>query len=89
MRSRTPSDTISGMTKTEALEALIERVADWPPEAQDELMRSLMHIEEKHVGLYRLDEEEQFAINEALAQADRGEFASDDEMQELWTRHAV
>lgn len=77
------------MTKTEALEALIERVADWPPEAQDELMRLLIHIEQKHVGLYRLDEEEQVAIEEAITQAKRGEFASDEEMNELWARHAL
>jgi hypothetical protein len=77
------------MTKTDALEALIERVAAWPQEAQDELMRSLKHIEEKHVGVYRLDEEEQVAIDEAIAQADRDEFASNDNMRELWVRHAL
>jgi hypothetical protein len=77
------------MTKTDALEMLIERVATWPPEAQDELMRSLINIEEKHVGLYRLDAEEQAAIESAIAQADRLEFASDVEMAELWRRHGL
>jgi hypothetical protein len=77
------------MTKTEALEVLIDRVAAWPANAQDELMRSLIHIEEKHVGLYRLDAEEQAAVDSAIAQADRREFTSDDEMAELWRRHGL
>jgi predicted transcriptional regulator len=77
------------MTKTEALEALIERVAAWPPEAQDEFMHSVSQIEEKHVGVYRLNAEEQAAIEAAIVQADRGEFASDQEMAELWRRHGL
>jgi hypothetical protein len=36
------------MNKT--LESLIDRVAQWPQEAQDEAARALAAIEEKHVG---------------------------------------
>jgi predicted transcriptional regulator len=31
--------------------------------------------------------EEESAVEEGLAQADRGEFASDDEIVALWRRH--
>jgi hypothetical protein len=74
------------MTKAEALGAKIGRVVDWPSEAQDELMSALVRIEEKHIGLYRLEEEEELAIEEAVAQANRGELASSDELTDLWAR---
>ena len=36
------------------VEALLERVADWPEEAQAELVRSIVDIETKHLGVYKL-----------------------------------
>jgi hypothetical protein len=35
------------------LESLIDRVPTWPQEAQDEAVRALTEIEEKHVGAPR------------------------------------
>ncbi|HEX8167178.1 MAG TPA: hypothetical protein VF601_15520 [Beijerinckiaceae bacterium] len=77
------------MTKAEALEVLIERIAEWPEEAQNELMRSVLDIEQKHVGVYRLSDEERAAIAEGSAQADRGEFATDAEMEDLRKRYGI
>ena len=68
------------MTKDQ-LELVLGRVTTWPKEAQDELMRSVEHIEATKVGIYKLSPEERAAIEEGLAQADRGEFVSDEEMQ--------
>ncbi|WP_283806160.1 hypothetical protein [Bradyrhizobium stylosanthis] len=39
------------MTKP-GLEILLERVSAWPEEAQEELMRSLTDIENRHLGIY-------------------------------------
>ncbi len=35
------------------LESIIDRVATWPEEAQDEAVRALTAIERKHVGVSR------------------------------------
>jgi predicted transcriptional regulator len=57
---------------------ILDRVADWPEEAQAELMQAIADIEAKHLGVYRLSDDERAAVREGLAQADRGEFVPDD-----------
>lgn len=57
---------------------ILDRVADWPEEAQAELMQAVADIEAKHLGVYRLSDDERKAVREGLAQADRGEFVPDD-----------
>src|SRR5271166_2579803 len=54
-------DVHCGMTK-HGLEILLERVATWPQEAQEELLQSLAEIEKKHLGVYRLNEAERAAV---------------------------
>ena len=61
------------------LEILIDRVAALPKEAQEEIVRSVVEIEQRHSGVYRLNDEERADILEALAEVKRGEVASDDE----------
>jgi predicted transcriptional regulator len=59
-------------------ETILDRIADWPKEAQEELMQSIADIEAKHLGIYRLSDEERAAVREGLTQAARGEFVPDD-----------
>jgi hypothetical protein len=59
-------------------ENVLDRIADWPEEAQAELAKAISDIETKHVGAYRLSEEERKAVREGLAQAERKEFVPDD-----------
>jgi hypothetical protein len=68
------------------LEALLDRAEDWPEEAQAEAVRSLLDIERRKVPLYRLGPEERAAIEEASAQIERGEFASEVEIKALLDR---
>lgn len=70
------------------VEMILERVADWPSEAQAELLQSVIDIEIKHFGKYRMTDEERAAVQEGLAQADRGEFVPDAAMAEFFKRHA-
>ena len=72
----------------EFVETILERVATWPDEAQAELMQSLIDIEVKHFGTYRLSDEERAAIAEGVAQADRGEFVPDEVMADFFKRHS-
>src|SRR5712691_7965040 len=68
------------MTKHQ-IAILLERAETWPQEAQEELVRSALAIERKHAGIYRLDDEERADIREGLAEIERGEVASDEDVQ--------
>ena len=68
------------------LENLIERVAVLPKEAQEEVVRSVLEIEQRHTGVYKLDEAERADLLEALEEVRRGDVASDDEAAELFRR---
>ena len=59
-------------------ESILDRIADWPEAAQDELMQAIVDIEAKHTGVYRLSDDERAAVREGLVQAARGEFVPDD-----------
>ncbi len=72
------------MTKQQ-IELVLGRVATWPRSAQEELLRSVGEIEQRQVGTYRLSAAELAAIEEGLAQADRGEFVTDQEMEAFFS----
>jgi len=68
------------MTKAQ-IAILLERAETWSQEAQEELVQSVLAIERKHVGVYRLDDEERADIREGLAEIERGEVAADEEVR--------
>jgi hypothetical protein len=74
------------MTK-QGLEILLEHVATWPPEAQDELIKSMADIERKHLGVYRLNNEERAAVRRGLREMRAGKLASEDEVARVFARH--
>jgi hypothetical protein len=67
-------------------EALLGLVSTWPEEAQDELMKSIADIGARHATVFRLNDEERAAIEEALAAVDRGEIATDEEVAAVFNR---
>jgi predicted transcriptional regulator len=75
------------MNQPKPLDALMERAASWPEEAQAELVRFMIDMEAKHFGIFRLDDEDRARIARSLAAADRGEFASDEEVAALFRRY--
>jgi predicted transcriptional regulator len=74
------------MTK-QGLEILLEHVATWPEEAQEELVRSLADIERRHLGVYRLNDEERSAVRRGLREMREGKIASDEEVAALFARY--
>jgi len=52
----------------QSLEILLERVSTWPEQAQEEFVRSVADIENKHFGPYRLSDDERKAVRRALAE---------------------
>jgi len=67
-----------------ALKEVLQRVDAWPEEDQEALAEHARELEARRTGLYRMTDEERAAVREGLDQADRGEFVSDEEMDEFW-----
>ena len=74
------------MTK-ERIEAIFERVKTWPPERQDDAAAMLLRMEEQNAAPYELTEEELADLEEAEKEAERGEFATDEEIKALFDRY--
>ena len=60
-----------------------------PEEDQEELARYAREIEARRRGVYTVDEEEEAAIRRGLAELDRGEWVSEEEMRSFWKRCGV
>jgi predicted transcriptional regulator len=71
----------------QGLEILLERVSTWPEEAQDEFVKSVADIESKHLGVYRLSDEERDAVRRGLADMREGKLASDAEVAAVFNRY--
>ena len=68
------------------LQKLLPAIEQWPDEDQEALAEAAREIEARRTGVYSMSNEEEAAVAEGLAQAERGEFASDDEVAEVWKR---
>ena len=63
---------------TPSTKTLLERVASWPEQDQDELAEYACEIEARRTGIYVLSDEEWAYLEEGIAQADRRELVPDD-----------
>lgn len=66
----------------------MERVSAWPEEAQEELMRSVTDIENRHLGIYRLSDDERNAVRRGLKDMREGRLASDDAVAAVFNRYS-
>jgi len=57
---------------------VIEHAETWPVEDQQELAEYAREIEARRTGVYSMSDDERAAVGEGLAQADRGEFVTDE-----------
>jgi hypothetical protein len=69
------------------LETLLERIEAWPDDAQAELVDSILAIESKHLGVYRLTDDERAAVRRGLEEMRAGKFASDEEVAAVFDRY--
>jgi predicted transcriptional regulator len=66
---------------------LLERVQSWPEEDQEELAEVAREIESRRSGVYRLSDEERAAVRAGMDDARRGDFASEEEIDEFYRLH--
>ena len=71
---------------TPLINAILERAKTWPEDDQAMLAEFAREIETHRSGIYVMTAGERDAVERGIAQADRGEFATDDEMQALRAR---
>lgn len=64
----------------------IKQAETWPAEAQEQAIASLQAIEDELRRSYELSEEDLRAIDCGLADVLAGRFASDEEVERLFTR---
>lgn len=75
---------------TQLLDMALKAVRELPPEKQDQAARAILDVvngaEEE---VYVLSEEENEAIRRSLEYADRGEFASDEEVRAVFQKYRL
>ena len=74
---------------TRLFEQAVETVRGLPPEMQDDLARLLLQLAGEDQPVLQLSAEEAASFDESLAQADRGEFATDEQVRAIWAKHGL
>jgi hypothetical protein len=71
---------------TDLLEKALSTVQGWTPERQEEAAEILLALDRLGSEPYSASEDELLAIDEALAQIEAGQIASDTEVAEAFSR---
>ena len=74
---------------TKLLERAFARLRQLPDEDQDAVAVALLGLADRDLPRLELDEETLTAVREGMAEAERGEFASDAEIEALWKRYGL
>ena len=69
----------------QAIKDILQKVASWPEEDQEELAEAAREIEGRRKGVYVLSDSERAAI----ADARQSEFVSEQDMIAFWRRHRI
>jgi hypothetical protein len=72
---------------TVILRNVLTRAERWSEQDQEELAQAALEIEARQHGLYHATPEELKAIDEALAAVERGEIATDDEVEAVFAKY--
>jgi predicted transcriptional regulator len=71
------------------LEQAIEKIKKLPEDRQAEAAEILEQIAAAGDGAFQIPDEHMEGVLEGLGQAERGEFASDEEMAALWKKSGL
>jgi hypothetical protein len=86
-RTRFGRDACYYSVMTKLLDHAMDVARGLSPETQDDLARALLELAGAQQPALELTADEEAALAEALAQVDRGEFASEEQVNALWTKH--
>jgi hypothetical protein len=74
---------------TDLLEQAVESVRALPAETQDALARILMQFAGVDQSVVELTAEEAASFDGSIAQEERGEFATDEQIGAIWKKHGL
>jgi hypothetical protein len=75
---------------TKLFERAVETVRALPPETQDALARLVLQLaREDDLPPIAMSVEEETSFEESIAEAERGEFVSDQTIQAFWAKHGL
>lgn len=74
------------MTKQE-IEAVFDRVRTWPEDRQAYAALVLMGLEREDSETYEIAEGDREALEQALGEEERGEFATDEDIRKIFDRY--
>ena len=74
---------------TKLLEQAFEAARSLPPAMQDDVARLIMAMTGEELPVVQLTAEEEASFEESLAQAERGDFATDDQIRAIWAKHGL
>ena len=69
-----------------ALRTLLPRIESWPEEDQQALLDAAREIEAERAGVYAMSKSEEAAVLKGLAEASRGDFATEESLKAMWAR---
>jgi predicted transcriptional regulator len=74
---------------TELLERAVETMRGLPAETQDALARILLQLADKDPSIAQVSTEDEESLRASLLEAERGEFATDEEIRAIWAKHGL
>jgi len=74
---------------TRGLDQAFQTARGLPPEAQNALARILLQPAGDDPSIVRLSADEETSFDASLAEAERGEFATDHQINAIWARHGL
>lgn len=74
---------------TKLFEHAVETVRSLPAETQDEFARLLLQLAGEDQPVVQLTPEEVEALDESMRQAERGEFATEEEVRAIWAKYGL
>jgi hypothetical protein len=74
---------------TELLERAVETMRGLPAETQDALARILLELAGEDSSILQFSADEEESLKASLLEAERGEFATDDEIRASWAKHGL
>jgi hypothetical protein len=74
---------------TKLFDQAVEAVRSLPPDAQDDIARIILQLAGNDAEPVPLSTDERAAIARSKAAAERGEFATDEQVRATWAKHGL
>jgi len=74
---------------SELFDKAVQTVRGLPPETQNALARILIQLAGDDRSIVQLSAEEEASFDLSFAQAERAEFATDEQVRAIWKKHGL